>query len=304
MKALKVFLLSILIAGCDAHSVATLEGTHMDPPANIGIILNQPIDVLLERHPSCFSTECLAPVNICWYTVARRFSSPNLPSVTIKNDDRTLVDLQHVGNLSIAVNNRRGSEVRDVSLSIRGLPDDSLHSEQKDFIYKVLRQFISNGWVYLYPFSDPRIPGTESHKLNEAKHIFGQYVLSHPWLDPRHEVSIEHWIQSGSTYHWYFHQDGAYLHIRVQSSKSEAEPGERGTYLIQIKLMDESSYWREHFSSEQLNDWQKLLPELLEQYQRERAALEAKARAAGIEIENSYQNPTIKALNSEDATQP
>jgi hypothetical protein len=43
-------------------------------------------------------------------------------------------------------------------------------------------------------------------------------------------------------------------------------------------------------------DWQQLLPALLDQYHEQRSQLEAEAQAAGIAIEDSYENPPIKAL--------
>ena len=153
---------------------------------------------------------------------------------------------------------------------------------------------MSGGWEHMYRFPAARIPGSESHKLEGAEYVLGGYALIHPWFDPRYEASIEQWMQYSGVYSWLFYQDYAYMNVLVQRRDSQTEPGERGTYLIQIKLMDESSYWRQHFSGEQLNNWQQLLPGLLEQYRQSRELREEKARAAGIEIEESYQDPPIK----------
>ncbi|MFN3581234.1 MAG: hypothetical protein ACK4VV_12270 [Pseudomonas sp.] len=104
-------------------------------------------------------------------------------------------------------------------------------------------------------------------------------------------------MRAGSTYHWYFYQSHTYLHVTVQRSNSRSEPGERGTYLITLALQAESAYWPQHFSEDQQGDWRELLPGLLEEYRQQRAQFEAEAQAAGIEIEDNYRNPAIKALN-------
>jgi len=301
MKALIILVIFSLSAYGSVDEVAP-KGRVMQSNQDIEIIFGGSIDTLLENYPSTFSTECLAPVDTCWHTVTNRLSSPSLPTVTIKDGAHTLLEIQNVGDLNIVINKRRGSEIRDVSLTIRGLPDDSLHSEQKDFIYKVLRQLMSSGWEHMYRFPAARIPGSESHKLEDAEYVLGEYALIHPWFDPRNEASIEQWMQYSGIYSWLFYQAYSYVNVSVQRRDSQAEPGERGTYLIQIKLMDESSYWRQHFSGKQLNNWQQLLPGLLEQYRQNRESREEKTRAAGIEIEESYQDPPIKVLEVSPGT--
>lgn len=296
MRILIILVAFSLSAYGSAGEIAP-KGRIMQSNQDIEIIFGGSIDTLLENYPSTFSTECLAPVDTCWHTVTNRLSSPSLPTVTVKDDAHTLLKIQNVADLNVVINKRRGPEIRDISLTIKGLPDDSLHSEQKDFIYNILRQLMSSGWEHMYRFPAARIPGSESHKLEDAEYVLGEYALIHPWFDPRSEASIEQWIQYGGAYSWLFYQDYAYMNVLIQRRDSQAEPGERGTYLIQIKLMDESSYWRQHFSGEQLNKWQQLLPGLLEQYRQSRESREEKARAAGIEIEESYRDPPIKALD-------
>ena len=296
MRVLIILVAFSLSAYGSADEIAP-KGRVMQSNQNIEILFGGSIDTLLENYPSTFSTECLAPVDICWHTVTNRLSSPSLPTITVKDDAHTLLKIQNVADLNVVINKRRGPEIRDISLTIKGLPDDSLHSEQKGFIYDILRQLMSSGWEHMYRFPAARIPGSESHKLEDAEYVLGEYALIHPWFDPRNEASIEQWMQYSGVYSWLFYQAYSYVNVSVQRRDSQAEPGERGTYLIQIKLMDESSYWRQHFSGEQLNKWQQLLPGLLEQYRQSRESREEKARAAGIEIEESYRDPPIKALD-------
>ena len=298
---LGIALASLLISAC--HEVhpdrkAAPAGIQSDAHANIEIMLNQSIDTLLDRHPSTFSIDCLDPVNVCWYKVRNRFSSPDLPSVTVMGDAGSLLELDNVGSITIAIDELLGREIRDIDFSIRGLPDDSPHSENKDFVYILLQDLIHSGWSHMYHFPAARIPGSQADKIPDSQYILGEYSLAHPWFDPRYESSLENWIKSDRTLHWYLHQDANYLHIKVRRNNSSTEPNGRGTYLISLELMSESSYWRKHFGQKQKDSWQQLLPELLEQYRQDRAAMEAKARAAGIEIEEDYRDPPIRALSA------
>lgn len=289
-------MMSYMMHICHAHSEFAIEGTHMTSIDNIEIFIDQPIDELLQSSPIAFEQDCLAPAKVCWYKIRKHLSSSQLPSVTVRKASSTLLEIQNVGSVSIVIDENLGPQVRAVDMAIRGLPDDSPHAEQKTFISQLLQGLLAAGWNHFYNFSAARISGTEADKLTDAKHVLGKRVSAHPWFDPRQEFSLEHWLKVDSFFNWYFHRDGHYLQVTAQRSNSRIAPLERGTYLISLELMSESSYWRQHFEQKQKDSWQQLLPELLEQYRQDRAALEEKARAAGIEIEEDYQNPPIQAL--------
>lgn len=268
----------------------------MTATTNVKINLGKPVKQLLDNSPLPFDEDCLAPVGMCWYEIRKRFSEPDLPSVTLLQNNSELLRVDNVGRISVVVDEAQSSHVEQVTVGVRGLPDNSLHSQQKTFVYQLLNTLLASGWTHFYRFPEARIPGSEAHKINTADRVLGRRVLNHPWFDPRHEATLDQWMSAGSTYHWYFHQDHTYLHVSVQRNNSRSEPADRGTYLINLELMTELAYWPQHFSEEQQKEWQKHLPALLDNYRQQREKLEAEARAAGIEIEESYQDPLIKVL--------
>ena len=64
-----------------------------------------------------------------------------------------------------------------------------------------------------------------------------------------------------------------------------------------LEFQSEREFWLDGITDkkERLR-WKELLPERLNAYHKSRLELEEKARAAGIEIDESYQDPPIHAL--------
>lgn len=207
-----------------------------------------------------------------------------------------LLQLNDVARISTAADDAQDRNIEQVTFNIRGLPDNSLHAQHKQFIYQLLSTLLASGWAHFYRFQSARISGSQANKISTANEVLGRRVLAHPWFDPRYQASLDQWLQSSSFYYWNFHRDGVYLLLTAQRSNSRSEPAEKGSYLINLELLTENAYWRRHFSEEQLNDWQRLLPARLEQYHHQRNALEEQARATGIDIETHYQDPPIRAL--------
>lgn len=291
-------LVLVIISFCFLYACTALadEGDFMTNGKNIDITIGQPISELLSTSPIPFETDCLIPVQICWYKIQQHFSSSVLPSVNIRSLSAPLLHLNDVATVNIVIDEKLGRDIRAVNLAIRGLPDDSTHADQKTFIYKTLQEIIHAGWNHFYSFSDPRIPGAEADKLPDPNRLFGKPVLAHPWFDPRYEFSLDKWLKADHFFHWQFYKKGHYLEVTVQRANSRESPTEHGTYLISMELMSEDSYWRQHFSEEHKNEWTVQLPRVLKQYHEERTAQEEKARAAGIRIEEDYQDPCIHGL--------
>ncbi|MBQ0744789.1 MAG: hypothetical protein KBT85_15975 [Pseudomonas sp.] len=291
-----ILLFTLTLSACNEGQSLAAEGTEMTAKTNVKINLGQPINDLLDDSPHPFEEDCLAHVGLCWYEIKKRFAEADLPSVTVFQNDTLLLALDDVGRVSAVVDETQGRFVEQVTLSVRGLPDNSLHSEQKGFVYQLLNTLLGSGWTHFYRFPAARISGAEAHKIVVPDEVMGMRVIAHPWFDPRYEASLEQWLSAGSTYHWFFYQSGIYLHVSVQRSNSRDAPAERGTYLINMELQTELAYWPQHFSEEDQSDWRKLMPALLEQYAQQRAKLEREAEAAGIKIEDSYRDPAIKLL--------
>tara|TARA_R110000796_G_scaffold141183_3_gene257360 strand:+ start:1470 stop:2369 length:900 start_codon:yes stop_codon:yes gene_type:complete len=296
VKALRILFLLFSITACsDQNTEQESSEPYMSDNPKIQIRLEQSIDELLKSSPLPFAKDCLEPVGMCWYEVSKRFAALDLPSVEIIQGHHEL-HLDQVTQLTVVINEALGTDIQNISMVVRGLPDDSPHEAQKAFIYQLIFQLGAAGWQHVYHPGDPRIPGTEADKIDTPRLIFGQFVASHPWLDPQHEPSLEHWLKVGNFYNWFFHNAGAYLHLKAQRRNSRAAPADTGTYLISLEFLSESAKWRGDFEQMDKDNWQQLLPERLQQYRQQREALEAQARQAGIVIDESYQDPPIKAL--------
>lgn len=290
---------ALFLSGYEAAAGQTDKTAGVAGEQNIIIHMNETVSGLLERTPSTFSADCLQPAKVCWYKFRKPFSSGNLPSVTVMDGVAPLIVLDDTAGITIVIDQELGNEIRDISFSVKGLPDNTLHSANKDNIYRLIQGLMKQGWDHMYHFPAPRIPGDQAAQIANAR----SHSLAHPWFDPRYEASLEHWIKFQNSYHWHFHKNGYYLNLKVRREDSETEPLEAGTYLTSLELMTEESYWRKHFEHEQKVQWKELLPELLEQYRRHRANHEEQARAAGIRIEHSYRDPYIHVLANRTTTE-
>ena len=133
-------------------------------------------------------------------------------------------------------------------------------------------------------------------KIDSPDHVLGHYVSSHPWLDPNFSIDIERWLKIGSFYNWFFYNDGVYLHLKAWRHDSKDTPAKTGTYLISLEFQSEREFWISSIPENERYRWKELLPEKLNSFHEARLAIEEKARAAGIEIDDSYHDPKIKAF--------
>ena len=74
------------------------------------------------------------------------------------------------------------------------------------------------------------------------------------------------------------------------------KPDLPGAYLLSLQLQTEAEDTKGYFAPADKKRWKDLWPARDKELQQERAAAEAKARAQGLEIDTSYQDPPILAL--------
>jgi hypothetical protein len=281
-----------LLIGCNDDSNGSMS---VEKPL-IKLELEQSIEALTAESPIEFSKECLDEADMCWYKINRTGSDPLLPSFQIQQSGRILL-LQQATDISIASTQRIDESVQNFNITLRGLPDNSPHEETQKFIYTLIGDIKEAGWQHYYFPSDPRISGTQADKIDSPDEVLGSYVMSHPWLDPEHQIDLQRWLKFGSFYNWYFYNDGSYLHLRAWRRDSDSAPMEKATYLITLEFLTESAYWLSGFSDEDDKArWKELLPARLDDYRQHREKQEERAREAGIEIDEAYQDPPIKAL--------
>lgn len=287
------FVLFFLLAACgDSDNIGgkTMAGNQ----SLIQIQLHQNIQNLISNSPFMFEEECMAQVNTCWYKISASFNSETLPSVVVDKD----LKLDQVASVSIAVDKNVGPDIENIEFSIRSLPDNSKHEAYQAFLYELMKEIKAAGWKHYYSPSDPRISGSQNDKVATPNKVLGDYVLSHPWLDPDYKIDVEQWLEVDDFYNWHFYKDGNHLKLQAWRHDSENLPKERGTYLVSLNFTTEREYWFASFSeTKDKARWKELLPARLKEFQKIRNAREKKAVDAGIEIDTSYQDPAIKALN-------
>ncbi|KAA5841678.1 hypothetical protein F2A38_14120 [Pseudomonas chlororaphis] len=284
----------VLLAGCDGF---TNEGTYKvkKETKNIDIQLGSSVEDLLKQSPARFSSDCLAAANICWHEINKSRGDRDLLSLSITQPESAL-ELDQVVSLDIVADDAVSKNIEEVEVTFRGLPDNSTHEENRTLIYDLIDKLKAAGWHKYYFPSDPRIPGSELGKYDWEKSVFGRSPLSHPLFDPDRKMSLEQWTTSGMFYDWYLYRGDYLAHIKVLRNSAVAST-ETGSYLIKIEFTSLNTFWQNSFEEEKRPDWKKLLPEHLKALLLLRSEAESKARAAGVEIDQSYQAPAMELVN-------
>ncbi|NKF28056.1 hypothetical protein HER21_16490 [Pseudomonas sp. BGM005] len=291
MKFLWVFFSGLLLAACN-NGDSNMTNTQ----SHIEIELHEKIENIVQSTPLEISQECLSELDLCWYKFKRSANEKDLPTVTVKNSSTSLT-IEKATSFTMVIDKKIGDTIENVDITVRGLPDNSPHEKQKDFIYDLLKKIKSAGWKhYFYP-GDPRISGSEIGKIPSPDDVLGHLVSSHPWLDPDYELDIDRWLKIESFYNWYFYNDGVYLTFKAWRRDSKDTPDKTGTYLLSMEFLSERDFWSSGFTKdEEKARWKELLPAQLKRDHDARIAAENNARAAGIEIDENYKDPVIKAI--------
>ncbi len=97
-------------------------------------------------------------------------------------------------------------------------------------------------------------------------------------------------------YDWYLYSGDYLAHIKVLRNSAVAST-ETGSYLIKIEFTSLNTFWQNSFEEEERPNWRKLFPEHLKALLLLRSEAESKARTAGVEIDQSYQAPSMELVN-------
>lgn len=295
MKKILVVIM-LLVGGCDDSSNLAKSSIMTTQPITIDIELLTPIENITARPSNPFTESCMDQLNMCWYKIQKSANDTDLPTINIKNNN-SILSLEHVINTTIAANRNTTKNIENLNIILRGLPKESTHTQYRDLIFDLIGKIKKSGWSHFYLPEDPRIPGSQMDKISTPDKVLGQYVSSHPWLDPDYQLDINRWLKIGSFYRWYFYNNGAYLNLKAWKQNDKAVPSEKATYLITLEFQSEREFWLSGITDkEDRLHWKELLPERLNTYRKARLELEKKARSAGIEIDDSYQDPPIHAL--------
>lgn len=289
------FFLILLISACSDD--AKEEYDTMNNAISAELKFNVSIEHFLDQSPLKFDADCLQEADFCLYEFDRPMGDPSLPSVLIERNSGPLV-IENVASIITSTNTQKTSVVDNFKLTVRGLPDNSTHEANKALIYELIEKIQQAGWQRFIAPTSPRIPGSEAEKIDSADSIHGVHVSSHPWFDPAYTLDLQRWMKWGSFYTWSFYNDGVYMKLNAWRQKSPSDPENKGTYLITVELQTDAKYWQNEFETEEQKDnWKSLVPELNEKYTAIRERDEQILRTFGIDIDETYQDPTIKQLN-------
>ncbi|MPQ86639.1 hypothetical protein F0170_23240 [Pseudomonas sp. MAFF 730085] len=156
-----------------------------------------------------FSKECMKNLGLCWYKIRRSANEKDLPSVTIQSAG-SKISFQHAIGVTVVIDDKVGKNIENIGVTLRGLPDNSTHEQNRDFIINLLKDINAAGWRRFYFPEDPRISGSQAAKIDVPGKILGRPVSNHPWLDPNYKIDIDHWLKSGPMYKWYFYHNDEY----------------------------------------------------------------------------------------------
>ncbi len=262
----------------------------------VELLLGHSVQELLDKSPVKISSDCSERLGLCYHDFDFPFSSAALPVVSIRTEHTTL-NLDHVVAFSVLDNDKRiQGRLESVRLTLRGVPSRSDVPVAKQFAYGIIHKILDTGWAkYVFP-DEPRIAGRESVNLPDCRKVFGYHVLVHPCFDPLYEMSDQQWLGADSFYNWYFYRDGYYLRFKAWRSRDQRDPPGQASYLFNVEVKSEQEFWLLHFKNEDKVQWKALLPALLEKYRLRREEIETQVERTGIEINRSYQDPPISAL--------
>ncbi|AZE47397.1 hypothetical protein C4K04_1709 [Pseudomonas chlororaphis] len=286
------FLFFICLVGCDGTKN---EGEHKvsDEVASIHIELGSPVDTFLKTSPVDFTADCLEAVNTCWYELKRGGKGQKLLSVNISQPE-SVVELGEVVGVSIVKKGNITNNIESVDIVFRGLPDNSTHERNRAFVYKIMGDLKTAGWRKYYFPSDPRIAGSELDKFDWKNDVFGQNPLSHPLFDPDREMSLEQWVGVEGSYNWYLYSGGYIAHVTAQRRNSADDPSRTGVYVIEVEFSSLNNFWRTDFEEETRPQWKALFASHLQELLLRRSETEARAKAAGVVIEEGYKPPVME----------
>ena len=176
------------------------------------------------------------------------------------------------------------------------MPDNSTHEENKKLVYALISDLKASGWKRYYYPSAPRITGAELSKLDRADSVFSNTPLTNPLFDADYEVSLSDWLATNGFYGSYMYSGDYLSHVAVQRRNSSADPERTGVYLITVEFMSLNDFWRTDFEQAVRPKWKALFPAHLQQLRNKRLSTEARAKAVGVSIDESYQPPNMERV--------
>jgi hypothetical protein len=283
------------LLGCDS---ANKEGvSEMDGEVvTIDVALGGAVVDLINNSSLKFSADCLAVVSMCWYEIHRGGKDQSLMNVSVSWPEGTSL-IQNAVDLDVVVEEMETKKIENFTVTLRGLPDNSPHEENKKFVYALMSGLKASGWKNYYYPSAPRIPGAELSRSGVAGSVFGDTSLTNPMFDVDYEMGLSDWLATNGFYGWYMYSGDYMSHVTVQRRNSSVDPVRTGTYLIAVEFMSLDNFWRSDFEESVRPKWKELFPARLQDLRNNRLITEARAKAIGVSIDENYVPPRMERVN-------
>ncbi|HEK1693311.1 TPA: hypothetical protein SMR48_004600 [Pseudomonas putida] len=253
--------------------------------------LSGTIENMLSNSTAPFEKDCNS--SLCFYDFDIPAQSASKAKVTLGSSETPLIFDDVISAVFIT---QQGSLITDTNIILGGVPDNSQHAEAATYFQQILTKLKAANWQrYIFP-NEARISGAEARKFDRADEILGIPVGTGPWKDPAVSLNQADWLAMPTINSWYLYKDGNYLQLRVQRENSPHAAQERGTYLFSLNFQTEAEFYKSFVESEERKNWTTLLPAELKRMAQERAQTEARLKKMGIAIDETYQDPPIKAL--------
>lgn len=163
-------------------------------------------------------------------------------------------------------------------------PDLISHDEARVKIYAMLRRLLDIGWKSVYHLDDPRLTGKErlAHVLRDSNSM---------GLDPSHIPTLNEWMSVPTRTGWKLYADHVYVDIDFTRERTLTDPSKPGSYLLTFRIASETEHFRGYVDSDDRQRWKELLPAVLLKQTAIRMKREAEAKAEGLLLDMSYQDP-------------
>jgi len=180
-----------------------------------------------------------------------------------------------------------GMSELDITAGITA-PEFISHDEARQQMFAILQRILQAGWQITIPRSRPRLRGKDM--LN---YLFNEKSTT---LDATYVPTFEEWMLIESGTRWAFYADHVFLEVNFTREHTLTDPTKPGAYLIGFNLKNEAEHFRGYVGPDNRKRWKELLPAELAKLIPMRAEAEAKMRAKGVQIDETYQDPPVPAF--------
>ncbi|MBB5017500.1 hypothetical protein HNQ59_000764 [Chitinivorax tropicus] len=166
---------------------------------------------------------------------------------------------------------------------------EEMHDQARQAFFKLLDDIVKAGWKPYLSESYPRLMAKEIlRRVAEEKDIDAKFNLR-----PEYMPTLDEWMALGDSLHWNFHANHVEMQITLSHDITKRDPQKPGAYFMSINLRPMTHAMQDGMAPEERRDWRAVWLKSLPVSHAERAAEEAKAKAAGHQIDTDYQDPPM-----------